>query len=145
MCTNNRPACPVTRSSIPTSPDVPVFPHVLKLSQMDAESSCRYETGNHLWLILEYCVGGDLKSLLTQDERLPESSVHDFGRDLLVALQFLHSRGIIHCDLKPSNIMMDEDGTIKLGGFSTARKLSHINSVPLAELHPVCSVPQPCT
>jgi serine/threonine-protein kinase ULK4 len=145
MCTNNRPACPVTRSSFPTSPDVPVFPHVLTLSQMDAESSCRYETGNHLWLILEYCVGGDLKSLLTQDERLPESSVHDFGRDLLVALQFLHSRGIIHCDLKPSNIMMDEDGTIKLGGFSTARKLSHINSVPLAELHPVCSVPQPCT
>jgi serine/threonine protein kinase len=110
----------------------------IHLSDMCAWSTCRYETGNHLWLILEYCVGGDLKSLLTQDERLPESSVHDFGRDLLAALLFLHSRGIIHCDLKPSNIMMDEDGTIKLGGFSAARKLSHINSVPLAELHPVC-------
>ena len=97
----------------------------------------RYETNNHLWLILEYCVGGDLKSLLTQDEHLPESSVHDFGRDLLNALQFLHSRGIIHCDLKPSNIMMDENGYIKLGGFSVSRKLSSINSVPLCELQTV--------
>lgn len=49
--------------------------------------TCRYETTNHLWLILEYCVGGDLMSLLRQDVRLPESSVHDFGRDLVVALQ----------------------------------------------------------
>lgn len=47
----------------------------------------RYETTNHLWLILEYCVGGDLMSLLRQDVRLPESSVHDFGRDMVVALQ----------------------------------------------------------
>lgn len=48
---------------------------------------CRYETTNHLWLILEYCVGGDLMSLLRQDVRLPESSIHDFGRDMVVALQ----------------------------------------------------------
>jgi serine/threonine protein kinase len=47
----------------------------------------RYETTNHLWLILEYCVGGDLMSLLRQDVRLPESSIHDFGRDMVVALQ----------------------------------------------------------
>ena len=69
--------------------------------------------------------------------------MHDFGRDLLAALQFLHCRGIIHCDLKPSNVMLDEDGTIKLGGFSVARKLSNINAVPLAELQPVRHSPPP--
>jgi serine/threonine protein kinase len=47
----------------------------------------RYETTNHLWLILEYCVGGDLMSLLRQDVRLPEASIHDFARDMVVALQ----------------------------------------------------------
>ena len=47
----------------------------------------RYETTNHLWLILEYCVGGDLLSLLRQDVKLPETSVHDFARDLVVAMQ----------------------------------------------------------
>lgn len=47
----------------------------------------RYETTNHLWLILEYCVGGDLMSLLKRDIRLPENCIHDFGRDLAIALQ----------------------------------------------------------
>ena len=47
----------------------------------------RYETSKHLWLILEYCVGGDLMSLLCQDIRLPEASIHDFARDVALALQ----------------------------------------------------------
>jgi serine/threonine-protein kinase ULK4 len=97
----------------------------------------RYETTNHLWLILEYCVGGDLDKILKQDMRLPESSVHDFGRDLLAAMQHLHSKGIIHCDLKPSNVLLDENGAIKLGGFSVARRLSDISSVPVANIAPV--------
>ncbi len=46
-----------------------------------------YETTNHLWLILEFCVGGDLTSLLAKDKRLPEDAVHDFGRDMFTALQ----------------------------------------------------------
>ena len=36
--------------------------------------ACRYETANHLWVILEYCVGGDLLALLRSDGRLPEAS-----------------------------------------------------------------------
>eukprot|EP00741_Cyanophora_paradoxa_P004815 tig00000829_g4672.t1 len=62
-----------------------------------------YETSNHIWLIVEYCTGGDLLNLVMQDKRLPESTVHAFGMDLLCGLQFIHSRGIIYCDLKPSN------------------------------------------
>jgi len=60
----------------------------------------RYETTNHLWLILEYCVGGDLMSLMRQDVRLPETSIHDFARDMVVALQYLHANSIIYCDIK---------------------------------------------
>lgn len=95
-----------------------------------------YETSNHLWLILEYCVGGDLVSLLKQDLRLPESSIHDFGRDIVVALQYLHSNSIIYCDLKPSNVLLDENGVIKLGGFGLSRRLSDINKTPLNSLPP---------
>jgi serine/threonine-protein kinase ULK4 len=78
-----------------------------------------------------------LKSLLQQDMCLPEASVHDLGRDLLAASQYLHSKGIIHCDLKPTNILLDENGSIKLGGFGCARKLSDINETPLGDLPPV--------
>ena len=99
----------------------------------------RYETSNHLWLILEYCVGGDLMSLLRQDMLLPESSIHDFGRDLVISIQYLHSNAIIYCDLKPSNILLDENGRIKLGGFGLSRRLSDINKTSLQQLPPVRS------
>lgn len=46
-----------------------------------------YETNNHLWLILEYCTGGSLATMLKQDEKLPETSVRSFGRDLVSGLQ----------------------------------------------------------
>lgn len=64
--------------------------------------------------------------------------MHDFGRDLLAAMQHLHSKGIIHCDLKPTNILLDENGTIKLGGFGCARKLEDINEKPLGDVPTVC-------
>ncbi|GKV39035.1 hypothetical protein SLEP1_g46867 [Rubroshorea leprosula] len=93
-----------------------------------------YETSAHLWLVLEYCVGGDLMSLLRQDGQLPEDSIHDFAHDLIRALQFLHSKGIIYCDLKPSNILLDENGHIKLCDFALARKLSDISKTPSSML-----------
>lgn len=46
-----------------------------------------YETRNNLWLILEYCTGGDLEALIKQDGHLPETSVRIFGLDLLAAVQ----------------------------------------------------------
>ena len=76
-------------------------------------------------------------SLLRQDMRLPESSIHDFGRDLVISIQYLHSNGIIYCDLKPSNILLDENGRIKLGGFGLSRRLSDINKTSLQQLPPV--------
>ncbi|KAL2341176.1 hypothetical protein Fmac_009116 [Flemingia macrophylla] len=89
-----------------------------------------YETSAHLWLVLEYCVGGDLLSILQQDSQLPEDSVHDLAYDLVKALQFLHSNGIIYCDLKPSNILLDENGCAKLCDFGLARKLKDISKAP---------------
>ncbi len=76
-------------------------------------------------------------SLLRQDMRLPESSIHDFGRDLVISIQYLHSNAIIYCDLKPSNILLDENGRIKLGGFGLSRRLSDINKTSLQQLPPV--------
>ncbi|KAE8076881.1 hypothetical protein FH972_015503 [Carpinus fangiana] len=93
-----------------------------------------YETSAHLWLVLEYCVGGDLMALLRQDSQLPEDSIHDLARDLVKALQFLHSKGIIYCDLKPSNILLDENGRTKLCDFGLARKLSDISKTPSSSL-----------
>lgn len=55
-----------------------------------------YETNNHYWVIMEYCSGGDVVSIIQQDQQLPEETVHDFGLDILRGLQYMHSKGIIH-------------------------------------------------
>ncbi|KAK4266480.1 hypothetical protein QN277_027392 [Acacia crassicarpa] len=93
-----------------------------------------YETSAHLWLVLEYCVGGDLLALLQQDNHLPEDSIHGLAHDLVKALQYLHSNGIIYCDLKPSNILLDENGCAKLCDFGLGRKLKDISKIPSSSL-----------
>ncbi|KHG14685.1 Serine/threonine-protein kinase ULK4 [Gossypium arboreum] len=93
-----------------------------------------YETSAHLWLVLEFCTGGDLMTLLRQDGKLPEDSIHFLAYDLVKALQYLHSKGIIYCDLKPSNILLDENGHTKLCDFALARKLSDISKTPSSML-----------
>ena len=57
-----------------------------------------------MWVILEYCTGGDLRSMLKQDLRLPESAITLFGLDLMAGLHYLHTNGVLYCDLKPSNV-----------------------------------------
>jgi serine/threonine protein kinase len=55
-------------------------PHTIKFHDW-------YETRNNLWLIIEYCTGGDLQSLLVQDGHLPEASVQMFGCDIFAGLK----------------------------------------------------------
>lgn len=55
-------------------------------------------------------------------------------------LQFLHAHSIIYCDIKPSNILLDENGRLKLGGFGLSRRLSDINKTPVTNLPPVSVV-----
>lgn len=91
-----------------------------------------YETTNHLWLILEFCVGGDLRSLLQIDKQLPEATVVKFAKDLASALQYIHSLNIVHCDLTPSNLLLDENGQVKIGGFSKSlRKGEPVKEHPI--------------
>ncbi len=91
-------------------------PHCLKFHDW-------YETRNNLWLILEYCTGADLEKLLIQDGHLPEDSVRIFGLDILAGLKYLHSEGLLHCDLRPRNFLVDEYGIIKMCDFKLSRKI----------------------
>ena len=65
-----------------------------------------YETRNSVWLILEYCAGGSLQTLIEQDEYQPNSSVCLLGVDLVAGLQHIHAAGILHCDLTPGNVLV---------------------------------------
>ncbi|CAJ1397395.1 unnamed protein product [Effrenium voratum] len=82
-----------------------------------------YETRNHLWVIFEYCAGGDLLRLLKQDGRLPEERVRVFGQQICAGLLHVHSRGVIFADLKPANILFTEEEVLKLSDFGCSVRL----------------------
>ncbi|CAM9837612.1 unnamed protein product, partial [Phaeothamnion confervicola] len=90
------------------------FPNIVKLL-------AAHETQNSIWIVMEPCAGGDLAAVLQQDGFEPEHAVRGFGVDLMAGLQHLHSAGVLHCDLRPCNVLLDEHGTLKLSGFGLAR------------------------
>jgi serine/threonine-protein kinase ULK4 len=73
---------------------------------------------------MEYCTGGDLLGVLRQDKAIPEASVRAFAIDIIAGMQYLHSNGILFCDLKPSNVLLNEFGVLKLCDLGLARPIA---------------------
>jgi serine/threonine protein kinase len=73
-----------------------------------------------LYLALEYCPGNSLDKLLLHSSSLPEGEVRDYARQIIIALEYLHSKGIIFRDLKPENILLAGQTGIKLTDFGLA-------------------------
>ena len=82
-----------------------------------------YETRNHIWVVEEFCIGGTLRALRSQDRYVPESAVRRFGVDIVAGLRFLHGNGILHCNLRPTDILIDEYGVMKITGFGLAQSV----------------------
>ena len=77
-------------------------PNIIKLYDI-------YENENYIYIIMEYCSGGDLLSYFEyHDYELPESKVCEIIHKLSMAIYYLHSYGIVHRDLKPENILMTD-------------------------------------
>ncbi|KAH7298171.1 hypothetical protein KP509_25G030400 [Ceratopteris richardii] len=82
---------------------------------------------DNLYLVMEYLVGGDLYSLLRKLGCLEEHVARVYIAELVLALEYLHSLGVVHRDLKPDNILIAHDGHIKLTDFGLS-KVGLINS-----------------
>ena len=62
----------------------------------------------YFFLMMELYPGGDLLDHLTLNVRLPEYQARDIYRQVIRGLEYIHSRGVIHRDIKLENIMMDK-------------------------------------
>ncbi|XP_068607246.1 maternal embryonic leucine zipper kinase [Brachionichthys hirsutus] len=80
------------------------------------------ETATQIFMVLEYCVGGELFDYIITKDRLSEEETRVFFRQIVSAMAYVHSQGYAHRDLKPENLLIDEDHNMKLIDFGLCAK-----------------------
>ena len=75
-------------------------------------------------LVLEYMDGGSLEGLVAAGGCTDERLLCNIAHDVLKGLSFLHGKGIIHCDIKPSNLLINHEGICKITDFGLAKVLT---------------------
>ncbi|CAH0381850.1 unnamed protein product [Bemisia tabaci] len=79
------------------------------------------QTASHVFLVMEYMIGGDIKSLLSVFGFFEEKMATFYTAEVALALQYLHGHGIVHRDLKPDNMLISAEGHVKLTDFGLCR------------------------
>uniref|UniRef100_A0A8C6NPN3 Maternal embryonic leucine zipper kinase n=1 Tax=Nothobranchius furzeri TaxID=105023 RepID=A0A8C6NPN3_NOTFU len=89
--------------------------HICRLYQV-------IETSTQIFMVLEYCPGGELFDYIIAKDRLSEQETRVFFRQIVSAMAYVHSQGYAHRDLKPENLLIDEDHNLKLIDFGLCAK-----------------------
>jgi len=75
-------------------------------------------------VVMEFASGGDLSQVLETKKNLGILHVKDIAIQMIQAVHYLHCCGVVHRDIKPQNILVDQNGTIKLCDFGFAKSFS---------------------
>ena len=108
-------------------------PEVLKQFLDEAQRVCALEhrnlshvydvnqSGDQYYLVTEYVEGQDLQSLVAKGGKLPVAEALGYARQTAEGLAHAHEQGVVHGDLKPSNLVLDDGGTVKILEIGQAR------------------------
>eukprot|EP00026_Physarum_polycephalum_P013127 Phypoly_transcript_13499.p1 GENE.Phypoly_transcript_13499~~Phypoly_transcript_13499.p1 ORF type:complete len:187 (+),score=17.56 Phypoly_transcript_13499:35-595(+) len=78
-----------------------------------------HETDEYLFYVMEYVEGGSISKLVKKFGPFPESLLAHYISQVLKGLQYLHSQGVIHRDIKGENVLVTKQGTVKLVDFGS--------------------------
>lgn len=78
------------------------------------------DEGRH-YLTMDFVRGEDLEQIIERERRIPEERVLAWADQICDVLEHLHARGVIYRDMKPSNVMIDHDGGVKVVDFGIAK------------------------
>lgn len=78
---------------------------------------CSFQDDDFLYLVMEYLPGGDLMNLLIKKDIFTLDEARFYIAETIVAVEYVHTLGYVHRDIKPDNILLDSQGHIKLTDF----------------------------
>ncbi|KAL1926709.1 hypothetical protein VTP01DRAFT_5604 [Rhizomucor pusillus] len=84
---------------------------------------CTFQDDTNLYMLLEYVVGGELFSHLRRAGRFTNDMTRFYASEIVLAIEYLHSKNIIYRDLKPENLLIDHQGHIRLTDFGFAKQI----------------------
>ncbi len=79
-----------------------------------------FSEGGNYYIIMEYMAGGSLEERVRERGALPTDEAVRVTAHVCEGLSYAHERGVVHCDLKPANILFTADGTAKVADFGIA-------------------------
>nr|GAT59960.1 serine/threonine protein [Mycena chlorophos] len=80
-----------------------------------------FQSKDNLYLVMEYLNGGDCAAMIKSLGSLPEEWTKNYIAEVVLGLEYLHQRGVVHRDLKPDNLLIDQHGHLKLTDFGLSR------------------------
>ena len=96
-----------------------------------------FQNGKNVFLLLEFSEYGDLGNILKRDKRFTEELARQYICQIVVAIEYLHSKNVLYRDLKPDNILIGQNGNVKLTDFGLSKMNvdNHYNSNSFCGTH----------
>jgi len=92
------------------------FPFIIKMHYA-------FQTKKKLFFVFNYVKGGELFHHLSKCQYFDEERARFYSAELLVTLEYLHSKNVVYRDIKPENILLDDTGNIILTDFGLSKRL----------------------
>jgi serine/threonine protein kinase len=88
-----------------------------------------FDTETHIVYVMEVCGGGDLLTYVRRRRKLKEDFAKYIFRQIILGLQYVHSKGVLHRDIKLDNILLTSEGDVKICDFGVSKLIQNKNSL----------------
>lgn len=78
---------------------------------------------------MDYINGGDLFFHINRKGHLSEKDAKFYGAQIILGLEYIHSKKVIYRDLKPENLLLDKNGNIKMADFGICKILDEVETL----------------